>query len=152
MDIKTWVPSTLEAFVFTSPWLLISLVLILGVEGNRGWIGVYLSLSVAFTVFAWFVRHKLEFGDRYLGYSSLFGGKKEITFQQIQSVITHKSVLSTSMPVRLTIVPIPDSGLDSININLKVFRKNDVEQILAAFKGMISREETGILNEWSEWL
>ena len=134
---KVFRPSLKSATVFLGSW---ALVFFLGVASALHDWAAWPIPAISGVIWAflgiWFLSHRIVIADNYLSYRTLFGGWKSIPLEQVQSVeleVGWKTYSDRFRPMlRLKVVPSDTSAFRPLIINLRVFKKEDISDLLQA--------------------
>ena len=135
--VKFSVPSLVIAETFIGIPFVLSIIAVLKNPYNinlNGWILIIGNLGLVILAFLWFKSYHIEISNGILKYRSPFSKIKQIPLNDIEEaginigVIEKKDVNRAF--IRLVLLPKSTSQVKGFYINLKVFEKNGVKQLL----------------------
>jgi hypothetical protein len=102
------------------------------------WIPVVILVIFAVVVFVWMISFRIEVAFGMLKYHSLLGGTKEVRLNEIEvariEVGYSKYMDRFRPPVRLCVRPQRGLGAKAFDINLRVFDRSDIDQLLSVIQ------------------
>lgn len=120
-----------------SSFIIVANIVQPAVHGGRGMLA--LSALYAGVLFLWVSRFRIEVSDSRFSYTSLFTGTSSIAIKDIQSVRRATGISSDggrlTPPIRVEIVPKPNSGSKKIIVNAKVFDRHAMDRVIARLIG-----------------
>lgn len=119
--------------------LLISLLATL--KSPAAWPGVVACLFIMAAIFWWLNSFKILLSEREISYRSLFKGTASLAFSEIKEAktdVTFSQVFGP--PIRLVLSPKPNIAKPPIIVNIKVFCRHDVAQLLKILESRIAQQ------------
>ncbi len=103
------------------------------------WIACALLLAAGIFIFLWFESIVIEVKDGQLRYRSLFGGTKLLSMDEIKETRLEVGIQKYRdrfrPPYRLVVVPRSHVGVAPFDINLRIFSRRDIENLVALLSG-----------------
>ncbi len=107
------------------------------------WPGVVACLFIMAAIFWWLNAFKIQVSEKDVSYRSLFQGTVSLAFSEIKEAktdVTFSKVFGP--PIRLVLTPKPNIAKPPIIVNIKVFCRSDVAQLLKNLEARIAQQPT----------